>query len=1048
MEGRAQTSLNAFLFTDIVGSTDLKRRLGDVEGAKVIAAHDACFREAVAEFEGHEQNNPGDGFFATFPVPSAALNCALTFQAGITDLPLDVRVGIHMGEAVHVPGAGDDEKLLGLAVDTAGRVMSLALANQILITRHAFDSARQQVMSGPADARIVWCAHGAYLFKGLGEALEIHEAGIEGVAPLTPPADSGKAKRAIAPGDEETLGWRPGVGLGIPGREGWTLERELGVGGFGEVWLAKSNRTKEQRAFKFCFRADRLRTLKRELTLFRLIKETLGEREDIARLYDVRFDKAPYFLEMEYTPDGSLDRWAEQDDRLARMTMEQRAEFVAEIAEALSAAHSVGVLHKDVKPSNILVRKAADGSAHARLTDFGIGQLLDTADLDGAMVSATGFTETGILTDLGSRTGTRLYMAPELIVGKPANIASDLFALGVVLYQTIIGDLRRPLSQGWEQEIDDPLLVEDIAACIAGNPAERVASGSVIAERLRSLDARREAQAAEKRRIATESRRARRARIATVAAAILLVVAISGFVVAGMLEQRRRETEQARNEAAAERDEKSAALAQVLRLADAKVVRDLIGEVDELWPVGPDRAPVMKTWIERAEAVLASRGAHESELASLRARAEPYSETQRQADHAKTLRSIPVLRDMIEKSELPPERLVRARSKLAEYEAEVAKRRTWKFALAADDWRHDVLAGLVRDLQELSTLLPGIVSRHKRASTLAERTLQAGSRSGYGVDWNKTIEAIAASQKYGGLHLGGAQLGMIPLGPDPDSGLFEFALLESGSVPARDPATGRLQLTDDFAIVFVLIPASRFRMGAQSADANAPNYDATCSTMDSPVHEVILSPHFVSKFECTQFQWKRLTGEEPSTLAAYPEQPLTPRSPVEGVSHATCVKWLARHDLVLPTEAWWEHACRAGTDTPWSTGRDPASLQGTANIADATAKAAKQLPDGIPYTTSVDDGHLIYAPVGSFAANAFGFHDMHGNIREWCRDAWKDYPAETVTDPYRKDGKLVVVRGGSFAEHAEAGAAAHRMARNPTLEDATVGVRPARFLKD
>ena len=71
-----QTSLQAFLFTDIVGSTDLKRRLGDVEGAQVIAAHDASFRECAARFDGVEQNNPGDSFFATFSVPSAALNCA------------------------------------------------------------------------------------------------------------------------------------------------------------------------------------------------------------------------------------------------------------------------------------------------------------------------------------------------------------------------------------------------------------------------------------------------------------------------------------------------------------------------------------------------------------------------------------------------------------------------------------------------------------------------------------------------------------------------------------------------------------------------------------------------------------------------------------------------------------------------------------------------------------------------------------------------------------------------------------------------------------
>ena len=66
-------------------------------------------------------------------------------------------------------------------------------------------------------------------------------------------------------------------------------------------------------------------------------------------------------------------------------------------------------------------------------------------------------------------------MAPELFAGKPASIASDIYALGVLLYQMTVGDLSRPLGQGWERDISDPLLVEDIAACVAGNQKERIA---------------------------------------------------------------------------------------------------------------------------------------------------------------------------------------------------------------------------------------------------------------------------------------------------------------------------------------------------------------------------------------------------------------------------------------------------------------------------------------------------------------------------------------------------------------------------------------------
>src|SRR5690606_11465436 len=107
--------------------------------------------------------------------------------------------------------------------------------------------------------------------------------------------------------------------------------------------------------FKFCYDPDRLRSLKREVTLFRILKEQLGERDDMARVLDYRFDEAPYYLEMDYSGRGNLADWVELQGGLEKVSMEQRLEIVSSIADALHAAHSVGVLHKDLKPTNVLV---------------------------------------------------------------------------------------------------------------------------------------------------------------------------------------------------------------------------------------------------------------------------------------------------------------------------------------------------------------------------------------------------------------------------------------------------------------------------------------------------------------------------------------------------------------------------------------------------------------------------------------------------------------------------------------------------------------------
>ncbi|MBI4880854.1 MAG: SUMF1/EgtB/PvdO family nonheme iron enzyme [Planctomycetes bacterium] len=166
-------------------------------------------------------------------------------------------------------------------------------------------------------------------------------------------------------------------------------------------------------------------------------------------------------------------------------------------------------------------------------------------------------------------------------------------------------------------------------------------------------------------------------------------------------------------------------------------------------------------------------------------------------------------------------------------------------------------------------------------------------------------------------------MGLVPIGRDPDSGLWEFWHVQTGEKPARDEQ-GRLVLTGQTGMVFVLIPAGTFWMGAQAMDPEGRNYDPEAegneSDKDDCAVQVSLDAFLLSKCEMTQGQWQRFPGSNPSYYSPGSKiagKATTLLHPVEQVSWEECAGLLGRLGLVLPTEAQWECACRAGTDTPW-----------------------------------------------------------------------------------------------------------------------------------
>lgn len=319
------------------------------------------------------------------------------------------------------------------------------------------------------------------------------------------------------------------AGSPVPGRDNFQLVRLLGSSQTNETWLARQPRTGEQRVFKFAVSGERLAELKREVTLFRLLREALGERADIARVLDWNLEQAPFWLECEYGG-SSLLAWAAEPEpdgaRLAGFDTAERVALLLQVADAVAAAHGAGVLHKDLKPANVLVAPGSAGGWQLRLTDFGSGRLLDPERLEALRITQLGMT---VEPGADSASGTPYYLAPELLRGEAPSTRSDVFALGVMLYQVLAGDLQRPLTPGWEREVDDPLLQADIAAATDVDPQHRLASAAELAARLRALPQRRARQQAEAARAAAEAA-ARRRRPWWLAAAAVLVVGTAASV--------------------------------------------------------------------------------------------------------------------------------------------------------------------------------------------------------------------------------------------------------------------------------------------------------------------------------------------------------------------------------------------------------------------------------------------------------------------------------------------------------------------------------------
>jgi len=691
-------------------------------------------------------------------------------------------------------------------------------------------------------------------------------------------------------------------------------------------------------------------------------------------------------------------------------------EVLLRVCDAVAYAHSRGVLHRDLKPANVMVGRFGE----VYVMDWGLARTLgrreERAEMDAAEADGPA------LTLAGEILGTPAYMAPEQALGRSNELdeRSDVYALGAILYELLAG--VRPYGERSSAEALErlaqapPAPVEDL---VAGASAELVAITRRAMTRERDARYPSVAALASDVRAYLEGRVVRAHRsgpwiearkwigrnrgLATGVLAAVLALA-AGLVVALVL---LRSTERER--------------ANVFRLAQTRTLASLIERADRLWPPHPEWIEAMRAWQDDARALVAA---------------------------------------------LEPDEARRDPGLRAQLLGLEERRASWS---EEDRWWYDELAKLIAGIEELADPERGLVgeglSAHGfgvgRRLAAAERVRKESARAGVEERWNEVRASVRDDPRFGGLDLA-RQVGLIPLGKDPASGLCEFAHVLSGDVPMRD-AAGKLQIEAGSALVLVLLPPGEFLMGSQIDDPSAPNFTTKLVKQEYPVHRRSLGAFFLAKHEMTQAQWERCTGANPSVFAS---DPAAARLPVETLPWTQAHRDLARAGLRLPSEGEWEYGCRAGTTGPYFWGEEMMDVRHFGNVKNQpketwphwTSTETVESPrspeerrveeyllanDGFPFW----DGYAGPAPVGSFLPNPFGLHDTIGNVHEWCEDVMALYPGASGTayEAQLPPREMRVIRGGAYNRTSVR--SAERGYESPSFTYQNIGVRPARNLE-
>ncbi|HTE04848.1 MAG TPA: serine/threonine-protein kinase, partial [Planctomycetota bacterium] len=489
----------------------------------------------------------------------------------------------------------------------------------------------------------------------------------------------------------------------------YRLVRELGRGGQGTVWLARDERLNRSVALKLVPRSPLVEDL---APRFRREAQLAGrlDHPGICAVYDVGCDDSVAWMALRFVEGVTLAR------RIAAgpLPREEALSLLEGAARALHVAHEGGIVHRDVKPANLMITPAGEPV----VLDFGVAR----PDEDGPPLTLT-----------GDAIGTPAYMAPEQVGSARAPRLADgsarmpdrrvdVWALGVTLFEALTG--RRPFAAPTREGLVHAIVAQEpelprslgrdlcvvIATALAKDADRRYRTALDLADDLRRVRRREPIlarPAGPGTRLWSWSRRNRRLAASLFALAVVIVGALA---VTFVLLARTRET-----------------LADVTRLADQKLARDLLASEQALWPAAPERQAAFSAWLGEARAVLAREPLHCDVLAAAAAGTG-----------------------------------------------------------LTDSWMREQLDQLLLELAKLAVSVENVQHRLEFARDVDRITLEEPRAA-----WEAAAAAVAADPRFDGLLLR-PQRGLLPIGADPDAGLQEFALVQSGTVPERDPQTRKL----------------------------------------------------------------------------------------------------------------------------------------------------------------------------------------------------------------------------------------------------------------